>query len=189
MGERSAYDEIDALRERLKNLEVRVFREQQRADRVRTASLGLAVGATAVFLSLALPWLRDTGPHGLRIFDEGEFSEGGVSLDALGSATGWELWGTALDAERWGLLLGFVALAVAFLTAVWAVFALGGDGSEAGKGVLLTAQVAAAVPPVLFLFFWTYAPEDDGPAAGPGVFAAVAACGLIALAAQRGKDL
>ncbi|WP_306368356.1 hypothetical protein [Nocardiopsis sp. CC223A] len=184
MGERSAYDEIDALRERLRKLEARSFQERQQDNRARVASLGLAVGATAVFLSPALPWLRDTGPHGLRISDEGE-----ISLDALGSATGWELWGAALDAERWGLLLGFLVLAFAFLTAVWAVFALGSDEAAVGNRVLLTAQIAAAVPPVLFLFFWTYAPEDDGPAAGPGVFAAVAACVLIILAARRGKDL
>jgi hypothetical protein len=185
MGERSAYDEIDALRERLKKLEVRVFRERIRADRVRTASLGLAVGAAVLFLSLALPWLRHTGSGGLRILDDGTAS----LVDAHAIATGWELWGEAFSEGRWGLVLGFLVLAVAFLAAVWAVAAFGGEETEAGNGVLLTAQIAAAAPPVLFLFFWTREAESDTLAAGPGVFAAVAACGLILAAAQRGKDL
>lgn len=185
MGERSAYDEIDALRERLKKLEVRGFTEQRRANRERAASLGLAVGATALFLSLALPWLRGTGPRGLRIHDDGTANLG----EPRGIATGWELWGAALTEGRWGLVLGFLVLAVAFAAAVWAAFALGGEEAAVGNGVLLTAQIAAAVPPVLFLVFWTRAAENSNLGAGPGVFAAVAACGLVLAAAQRGKDL
>ena len=185
MGGRPAGDEIGELRKRLEKLEARTFRERQRANRVRAASLGLAVGAAVLVLALALPWLRDSGPAGLRVLAEGE-----VLLDARGSATGWEMWGTVFITQRWGLLLGFVAQAVAFLTAVWAVFVLGGDRDEAGNGILLAVQVAAAVPPVVFLLsFWTFTSRSGGPEAGPGVFAAVAACILILISAQRGKDL
>ncbi|MFL1377874.1 hypothetical protein [Nocardiopsis protaetiae] len=186
MGERSAYDEIDALRERLKKLEVRGFTEQRRANRERAASLGLAVGAAVLFLSLGLPWLRGTSEsRGFRLFEDGTVSMG----ESRNFATGWELWGEALVEGRWGLVLGFLVLAAAFMMAVWAVFALGGDEAAVGNGVLLGAQIAAVPGPVLFLVFWPRPVENALISAGAGVFAAVAACGLVLAAAQRAKDL
>ncbi|MFD6096933.1 hypothetical protein ACFVWN_19930 [Nocardiopsis flavescens] len=177
MGERSAYDEIDGLRERLRRLEVRVFEERARADRGRTASLGLVAAATVLFLAPALPWLRRfTETRGFRFTNGGEAAIG----EPRAFATGWELWWQALVEGRWGLVLGFLALAVAAGLAVWAAVALRGPA-------LLAAQVAAVPGPLLFLLSWPQALEEAPVSAGPGVFTAVAACVLVLAAAQYGK--
>lgn len=177
MGERSAYDEIDGLRERLRRLEVRVFEERARADRGRTASLGLAAAATALFLAPALPWLRRaTGHNAFRFTNEGEVVLG----DTRAFATGWELWGQALADGRLGLLLGFLVLAAALGLTVWAAVGL-------QDTVLLSAQIAAVPGPLLLLAFWPEGVVGSYFSAGPGVFTAVAACVLILAAAQYGK--
>ena len=163
-------DEFARLRKRVERLErqVKWEREQAPAERARAATL--AAGAVALFLSMALPWVREGG--GVRFSEEGALSA--RSLD--GYATGWLLLGGALEEGRWLFLLAFAAL---LLLVGFSLTCLHG----AFRGDLKTTVVLAVLTPVLYFVARLSSVPDEDVSAGSGVFVMVVACAVIGLSA------
>lgn len=173
-------DELGELRKRLVRLERRVEAESAEARRSLQGAVGLAVGVVALFLSLALPWMR-LPRRDARGF-EARFSLDPAEPLRLGEprtfVTGWEMWGAAFLDHR-AVLLAFLCLAV-----------LGGLAAAAfvstKRWLFTAAQGLACLTPLLILAAWPSDPET-WVGAGSGPVVAAAACLVIGLAATRGK--
>lgn len=165
--------ETERLRARVNRLEMRLKRLNGDAPSDRTTATAFVGGTVALFLSPALPWIREGG--GFHVH-----SEGGVgALDPNGYATGWDvLWG-ALDEGH-----GFFFLTLALLL-VQIGFAVGCQVKQNGFRLVTLMVLCALVPALTFVsWFWTGVPEED-VAAASGVFVMLTASALLGWAAYR----
>ena len=176
-------DEIALLRQQLSTLEVRVQQQDRDGGRARSRTAALTAGLVALFLSVALPWVRGGG--GLEFVNvevAGSSSLDGyttvarsASLD--GYATGWDLFGAALYEGRGMFVLTFVALLALLCFAVLCF-------NTRSRGVLLTTVVLSALTPFLYFVSWFPSQRAGEDAAGSGVFVMVVACVLIGVGAR-----
>ncbi|GHC71551.1 hypothetical protein GCM10007079_04030 [Nocardiopsis terrae] len=163
--------EIELLRQRLLRLEARAYRQEADAPRERARAAAFAAGAVALFLSMALPWVRDGG--GLRFVDDGVVSSSSLN----GYATGWDLFGAAAREVHWPFALAFVVLLLLLL------FSLG-CFKEPSKGVLVTTVVLCVLTPALCLLGWFPSLGAAEDSMGSGVFVMLMACVVIGSCAR-----
>jgi hypothetical protein len=164
--------DVGKLKKRLNLLEMKVKHDKSDAPVERALTSTYAAGAVALFLSMALPWVRSGG--GLRFSEEGMIS--GRSLDVY--ATGWLLFGEAVGEGQWLFILTFVVL-LALLC--FSLICLHG----AAKGALVTTTTLSILTPVLYFVAWFPSLSDKSMSAGSGVFVMVVACAMIGLSANK----
>ncbi|GAA1075500.1 hypothetical protein GCM10009642_08940 [Nocardiopsis metallicus] len=165
--------EVAELRKRFHLLASKVDRHRAEASRERILVAALSSGAVALFLSMALPWVRDGGGLGFSA------SEGAARSRPLGGyATGWDVFGAALGEPRWLYMLAFVALLVLFFFSLTCL-------KGTSKGMLVTTVVLSALTPVLYFLAWFPMLSDEAESAGSGVFVMVVACAAIGWAARE----
>ena len=158
-------DEIARLRQQLSSLEVRVQQQDRDGGRARSRTAALTAGLVALFLSVALPWVRGGG--GLEFVNvevAGSSSLDGYTTVARsapldGLATGWDLFGAALYEGRGMFVLTFVALLALLCFAVLCF-------NTRSRGVLLTTVILSALTPFLYLVRWFPSQRAGMDAAG-----------------------
>lgn len=170
----------DELRKRLDRLERLMPIREVRERRLRLGTVAMATGATALFVSLSLPWLR--GPRK----DESGFNvdltlgseEFPLRLEPRGMMTGWEMFGAAVTDTRAALVLFAAFLLILALT----LYALVSDDGR----FHIAVQVCAF--PTLFLLpiLWPVGPESS-VVTGPGAIVAFLACLMVGTGAVLAK--
>ncbi|MBR8744382.1 hypothetical protein [Nocardiopsis sp. MG754419] len=164
--------ETERLRLRVVRLEMRLATLAGDAPSDRTTSAALTGGTVALFLSPALPWVREGG--GFRVFRDGTLG----ALEPTGYATGWDvLWG-ALEGEHVLLLATLGAL----LSQIG--FAVGCHFKQDGFRLATLMALCALVPALFFVsWLWSGVPADGAP--GAGVFVMLVASAVLAWASYR----
>lgn len=168
------------LRNRLDRLERLTWRLDADERRLRTGTAALAVGAGALFTSLALPWLRGPRKDGSGFDVPPTLGSEGLPLrlEPRGLMTGWEMFGAAVTDTR-AILVAFVAILLILGLALGAMI-------SDGRGLYLAAQVCAFVTPFLLPMLWPTDPESS-VVVGPGAVVAFLACLVVGMGTTLAK--
>lgn len=180
MAKQEGPDELRELRKRLDRLERLTWAREADERRLRLGTVAMAVGAVALFVSLALPWLR--GPRK----DESGFNvdltlgseEFPLRLEPRGLMTGWEMFGAAITDTR-AILAVFVAV---LLILALTLYALISDD----RRFHIAVQVCAFPAPFLLPMVWPTDPESS-VVVGPGAIVAFLACLMVGAGATLAK--
>ncbi|WP_017603657.1 hypothetical protein [Nocardiopsis alkaliphila] len=180
MSKQGRPDEFEALQKRLKRLEWSVESDRSEARRLRVGNAVLVAGAVALFVSLALPWMR--GPRRNHAGFDAPATLGSedlpLRLEARGVMTGWEVLGAAITEGRAVLAVFVVVLVLLALVA----YALDSDR----EGLYTAVQACALLPTLLFLPTWPRDPESS-VVMGPGPLVVFVAGVMILYGASRSK--
>ena len=168
------------LRKRLDRLERLTWAREADERRLRLGTVAMAVGAVALFVSLALPWLR--GPRK----DESGFNvdltlgseDFPLRLEPRGLMTGWEMFGAAITDTR-AILAVFVAVVLILALTLYALI-------SDDRRFHIAVQVCAFPAPFLLPMVWPTDPESS-VVVGPGAIVAFLACLMIGVGATLAK--
>lgn len=164
--------ETERLRQRLLRVETRLERLRGQAPSDRTTSAAFTAGAVALFLSMALPWVRSGG--GVDFTGTGEV----IADHPSGLGTGWNLLVAGI-AEAQGLFV----LSLGCLLALCG-FAVSCHFTQSRFNLVATMVLCALVP-VLFFVAWIASGTFEGVGPGSGVMVMLVSCGLLGWAAYR----
>lgn len=172
--------EFEALHKRLKRLEWSVEAERSEARRFRVGTAVLVAGAVALFVSLALPWIR--GPRKDHVGFDVSATLGSQDLplrvEPRGMMTGWEMLGAAIIDGR-AVLAAFVVILVLLALVAYAL-----DSDR--EGLYTAVQACALLPALLLLVTWPRNPESS-VVMGPGPLVVFVAGVMILAGASRSK--
>lgn len=180
MAKREGPDELRELRERLDRLERLTWRLDADERRLRLGTVAMAVGAVALFVSLALPWLR--GPRkdgsGFDVSPTLGSEDLPLRLEPRGLMTGWEMFGAAITDTR-AILTVFVAVVLILALTLYALV------MDDGR-LHVVVQVCAFPTPFLLLIFWP-TDSESSVVTGPGAVVAFLACLMVGTGAALAK--
>ncbi|SIO89830.1 hypothetical protein [Nocardiopsis sp. JB363] len=180
MAKQEGPGELRELRKRLDRMERLTWAREADERRFRLGTVAMAVGAVALFVSLALPWLR--GPRkdgsGFDIAPTLGSEDLPLRLEPRGLMTGWEMFGAAITDTR-AILAVFVAV---LLILALTLYALISDD----RRFHIAVQVCAFPAPFLLPMVWPTDPESS-VVVGPGAIVAFLACLMVGAGATLAK--